>query len=118
MSMIQQQTLKKAIILLDAIGATYAIIDQEGNKHGTLDVVDAKPKRAKSIHPRGYMSDYAESQIGQLKVGDVVELSIDQFGKEGTRGAITAWACNNWGSGKITTGYNKQTHKLEVLRIA
>jgi hypothetical protein len=118
MSMIQQQTLKKAIILLDAIGATYAIIDQQGNKHGTLEVVEAKTKRAKSKHPRGYMSDYAESQIGHLKVGDVVELSIEQFGKEGTRGAVTAWACNNWGNGKITTGYNKDTNKLEVLRIA
>jgi hypothetical protein len=118
MSMIQQLTLKKAITLLDATGATYAIIDQEGNKHGTLDVVDAKPKRAKSKHPRGYMSDYAESQIGHLKVGEIAELGLDQFGKEGTRGAITAWACNNWGNGKITTAFNKQTNKLEVLRIA
>jgi len=117
MSMIQQQTLKKAIVLLDAIGVSYVIIDKEGNKYGTLEVVEPKAKRAKSKHPRGYMSDYAEKQIGHLKVGDVVELSVEQFGKEATRGAVTAWSCNNWGNGKITTAFNKQTGKLEVLRI-
>jgi hypothetical protein len=117
MSMIQQQTLKKAIVLLEAIGVSYAVIDQEGNKHGKLEVVEAKAKRAKSKHPRGYMSDYAESQIGHLKVGDIVEVDVEKLGKEGTRGAITAWACNNWGNGKITTAFNKQTNKIEVLRI-
>lgn len=117
MNMIQQQTLKKAISFLDAVGATYAIIDSDGNTHGTLEVVEPK-KRKKADRPYGALSKFATEQIGHLKVGDVTEIGDDIYDIETVRGAVTSWACNHWGNGTLTTAYNKDTNKLEALRIA
>ena len=117
MNMIQQQTLKKALSLLDAVGATYAVIDSDGGKHGTLEVVEPK-KRKRSDRPYGALSKFATEVIGHLKVGEVVEIGTDVYDHETVRGAITSWACNRWGNGTLTTAYNKDTKKIEALRVA
>lgn len=117
MNMIQQQTFKKALAYLDAVGATYAVIDSSGEKHGTLEVIEPK-KRKKSERPYGELSKFAIKWVGHMEIGDVVEVPVEEYDPETVRGAITSWACNNWGKGKLTTAYNKETKKLEALRVA
>ena len=52
MEQIKQTTLKKAIVLLNAIGAQYAIIDADGKKHGDLEIVEQR-KRKPSAYEYG-----------------------------------------------------------------
>ena len=117
MNMIQKQTLNKALSFLDAVGAAYAVIDTDGVKHGTLEVVEPK-KRKKSDRPYGSLSRFASEVIGNMKVGEVVEIDTDVYDHETVRGAVTSWACNHWGKGTLTTAYNKETKKIEALRIS
>lgn len=117
MNMIQEQTLKKALSLLDAVNATYAVIDMDGNSHGKLEVVQPK-KRKKSDRPHGELSSFAAKWLLNVKVGEVVEIPTDTYSHQVVRNAVSAWACNHWGNGTLTTVHNKETKKIEALRIA
>ena len=115
MSLIKQQTLKKAISMLNAIGASYAIIDEDGTKHGELNVLRSLAPRK---YPRGTLSNYVKPYLENMKVGDVVPIPIGEFSMNDIRSAAVSWSCYHWGNGTLTTAIDKEGGKVEALRIS
>lgn len=114
MSNIKQQTLKRALSMLDAIGAKYAIIDAQGKKYGSLDV-NEKKRQTKYAH--GELSSYCASHISKMSVGDVVEIPVGKYDGNDVRASAVSWACYHWGNGTVTTSTSKTKKIVEVLRI-
>lgn len=114
MSKIKQETLKRAIAMLNAVGAQYAIIDENGVLHGELKVVEAK---AAQKYDRGERSNWAKEMIGDMSITDVREVPFGKYGKEEARNALSLWAYHYWGKGSVATSLNNSKQTVEVLRI-
>jgi hypothetical protein len=113
---IQKIAFQKAVDILDSLNCQYAIIDADGKTHGTL-LVEKKPKRQASIYPQGEMSNYVKPYLETLKVGGVAELPIDKYTSEKLQAAACNWMRMNVGKDTFTTHVNKETKRVEVLRI-
>lgn len=116
MSGVKQQTLARALNMLNAIGATYAVIEEDGTKHGTLEVAETKKRSSKYKH--GELSGYASKHMSNMSVGDIQEIPFDKYTGEEVRSAAVSWACYHWGNGTVTTASIKDKQIVEVLRIA
>lgn len=115
MSNIKQQTLKRALAMLNAIEAKYAVIDIDGNKYGDLEVSE-KTKTARK-YPHGELSAYASSHMANMSITDVCEIPFGKYEGAEVRGAAVSWACYHWGNGSVTTSTNTDKKVVEVLRI-
>lgn len=116
MSGIKQQTLTRALNMLNAIGATYAVIEEDGTKHGTLEVAETKKRNSKYAH--GELSGYASKHMADMSIGQIKEVPFDKYTGEEVRSALVSWACYHWGNGTVTTATTKDKQFVEVLRIA
>jgi hypothetical protein len=114
MSNIKQQTLKRAITLLNAINAQYAIIDEDGTLHGDLKVAEVK---SEPKYERGERSNWAKEMIGDMSITDVREVPFGKYGKEEARNALSLWAYHYWGKGSVATSLNNTKQVVEVLRV-
>ena len=117
MKEVQQVSLKKALTMLTAIGCTFAVIDPDGNKHGTLELAEQKSdrKRLSPAFPRGEVNDYFRPFVENMKVGDVVEIPAGKFGVERVRGSVCSWFVRYRGKGSANTFVTKDT--VQVMRI-
>jgi hypothetical protein len=116
MSGVKQQTLTRALNMLNALGATYAVIEEDGTKHGTLEVAETKKRSSKYKH--GELSAYASTHMANMSAGDVEEVPFGKYEGEEVRSAAVSWACYHWGNGTVTTATNKDKKVVEVFRIA
>lgn len=116
MSGVKQQTLTRALNMLNAIGATYAVIEQDGTKHGTLEV--AEPKKRGSKYAHGELSKYVSGYMKDMNITDVYEIPFGKYEGEEVRSAAVSWACYHWGNGTVTSATIKEKNIVEVLRIA
>ena len=116
MSGVKQQTLTRALNMLNALGATYAVIEEDGTKHGTLEVVEPKKRGLKYKH--GELSSYAAAHMANMELGDVAEVPFGKYEGEEVRSAAVSWAGYHWGKGPVTTATVKDKKLVEVLRIA
>lgn len=113
---VKQQTLTRALNMLNAIGATYAVIEESGTKHGTLEVVEVKKRKTKYAH--GELSNYTSKHIANMSVGDIEEIPFGKYEGEEVRSSAVSWSCYHWGNGTVTTATLKDKKVVEVLRIA
>ena len=100
---IVKRTIAQAIKLLDASGAKYKIIDQDGNQYGSLIVTEPKKSGKTFKHPPGTMHRFYYPLIKDMKVGDVVVIKNFDFEPRALQGAVTAWASEHWGKGSYKT---------------
>ena len=114
MSNIKQQTLNRAIAMLNAVGAQYAIVDENGELHGDLRVAESK---SEPKYERGERSTWAKEMIGDMSITDVREVPFGKYGKEEARNALSLWAYHYWGRGSVATSLNNSKQVVEVLRI-
>lgn len=117
MEQIKEATLKKAIVLLNAIGAQYAIIDSDGNRHGDLPLAEI-PKRRKNTYPYGTLTNYCVENFKELAIGDVCIFPIGQFEIKEMQRALSSWLCKIYGNGTHTTCMSEDRKSIEVLRVA
>jgi hypothetical protein len=116
MQEIVKRTIAQAIKLLDASGAKYKIIDQDGNQYGSLIVTEPKKSGKTFKHPPGTMHRFYYPLIKDMKVGDVVVIENVDFDARDLQGAVSAWATEHWGRGAYKTcvvGPN-----VEILRCS
>ena len=113
---IQKKTLQKAIDLLDTLGCSYAIVDLDGNKFGTLDVNQPKGKKAPIRFEWGEQRAYVEGFVKDMKVGEVVIVPWGKYGKS-LQGSVGSWFCKKHGQGSQTSTLNNKTQSIEVLRL-
>lgn len=117
MEQVKETALKKAIVLLNAIGAQYAIIDSDGNHHGELQI-EKKSKRSKSKYQWGELTNYCRENFTNLGIGDVLIFPVDKYPIADMQRTLSSWICKNYGNGSHTTCVNRERNAIEVLRIA
>ena len=115
MSKIQEVVLKRAIVMLEGMKCSYAIIDPFGNKHGLLAVKE-KPINARK-YPHGERSSYTRSYIHLMQVGDVVGIPFGKFKGHEVQVSATSSANRAWGKGSLTTTLNRASQTVEVMRV-
>jgi hypothetical protein len=117
---VQSKLLQRCIRDLGILGCMFAIIDADGQRHGTLEIKKIKqPKqpRRKLAFPFGAVSKYNEQFIKDLKVGDVSQIPINEFGHLRIQACVSGWFCRTHGVGSHTSTYNKEKNILEVMRL-
>ena len=112
---VKQQALGKVIKMLDNIGAQYAVVDFDGNKHGTLEVATPKT-RTKHTEPWGEITAYLRGYIGEMKPGEVVEVPV-KYGKKRTHSALSGYSCKLFGKGNCVTSYNEKKNIVQIIRM-
>lgn len=112
---VQLKLLQRCIRDLGILGCTFAIIDSDGQKHGTLEVVE--PKKNRSQFEYGAVTSYVESFIKDMKIGDVVEIAVNEFGQHRLQSSIASWFIYRHGVGSQTSTFNKEKNILEVMRL-
>ena len=126
------RTLEGALLVIRNLGYTY-VVEKAGDtsevyKHGTLTSIEAvKPAKAaknkKSFrYEKGYLKNYVEPHMRNMKVGELLELSNQH--PDGTsislyslQSSICNAAGNLWGFGSVTTSMNPKNKTVEVLRL-
>jgi hypothetical protein len=130
MKTIQQITLEKAVKQLNAIGAKYIIIEENGNKVANIAVETLlppppPPPALPEIHARtrtqkpgrrfGELVQHYRPFIEHTAVGQVATVPADKFDLLDLQGAVSAWASQHWGKGNHTTTiYNGE---VQILRM-
>ena len=115
-TMIQQQTLDRAIKMLSAAGCEFRIRDADGNMFGELKEQDVKRQREQK-RPYGQLVNYYKPMIENMKAYDVKSISANGFEAEELRGAVAAWCTKHWGLKSYTTCINSDMNTVELLRI-
>ena len=116
-----EQTAQSAIRLLKATKAKFIIVMPDGTTYseGDLQLAAAKVyKRKAGTLPHGTYSTMCKPYVGMV-IGDVAEFSIPAGGnKASLHSAVSAYFSTAWGVGACKTYFNKDTQKVEVLRIS
>lgn len=116
---VQQVALDRALKLLDAAGAQYAVLDSNGVKHGTLEIAVPKPAKKKIFtHKHGEFRDYFLPYIESMNPGDCVHVPVGKYELEELRGPLSSWCSTNWGAGSVITSINRKGNIVEVLRVS
>jgi hypothetical protein len=126
------RTLEGALLVIRNLGYTY-VVEKAGDtsevyKHGSIMSIEAvKPAKAaknkKSFrYEKGYLKNYVEPHMRNMKVGELLELSNQH--PDGTsislyslQSSICNVAGNFWGFGSVTTSMNPKNKTVEVLRL-
>ena len=115
MKEIELKTLNNAIRLLNAIKCDYAIIDIDGNKHGTLKIVNKKKEHK---YPHGSITKHVRQYFVPLEVGDSFEIPIGDFDYKSVQSVTGYLFGETWGKGNYTSCYIKENTAIQVLRLA
>jgi hypothetical protein len=123
MRKVQVQAAEQAIKFLNASGAKYKVILEDGTEYGDLQVVPPKKKitRERSRTEYGSLTPIYKDTIDKASVGDVIIFSFAELDAKGIpraslRSASLAYASKTWGNGTYTS-YSTPEH-LEILRVA
>lgn len=117
MKEIQQKYLQTAIRQLSILPVKFAVIDDNGNKYGDLEiVVDTGRKRKKFLYPKGAISSYVMPFIKDLKVGDVAVIPVQDWNRKTLSSGLTACASRLWGNESYTSCTSKDLNNFELMR--
>lgn len=114
---IRDTTLTKAIRMLDAVGAKYAIL-YNGASYGTLPIETPQPVAVRPKYKRGTTRAHYLPYLENLQPGDSAEVPFDRFDGTVMAANVSAYCTHKWGSGCSVTSRNDETRSVEVLRIA
>ncbi len=115
-----EQTVQNAMRLLKATKAKYIIVMPDGTTHseGGLQLAEVKPcKRKQGTLPHGTYATMCKPFV-DMPVGDVTEFPIPSGGtNKSLHSAVSAYFATAWGKGNCRTYFNKDTQRVEVLRV-
>lgn len=114
MENVKKAALKKAMVLLNAIGVSYAIIDANGKKYGDLEIANKSNK--KYIH--GELTDHIRTNFVELKIGEVGQMPLGKFEINEIQKCLSSYVCKVYGKGTHTTCMSKDRSSIEILRVA
>ena len=115
MKEIQQKYLQAAIRQLSILPVKFAVIDDEGNKYGTLEITEER-KRKKFLYPKGAITVYVLPYIKDLTVGDVAVIPYKDWNRKSLQSGLTACASRLWGNNSYTSCASKDTNHVELMR--
>ena len=115
-----EQTVLSATRLLKATKAKYIIVMPDGTTYseGDLQLAEVKTRiRKAGPLPFGTYADMCRP-YNNMAVGDVVEFEVPKGGTgKSLHSGVTAHFSHLWGTGTSKTYFNKDTNKVELLRI-
>ena len=111
---IHRTAVARAIAMLNAAGADYAVIF-DGETHGNLEVKPS-PKR-KPRYPRGATRAHYLPHLETLAPGDSAVVPVGPFDPVTLAANISAYCCHTWGVGAGMTARNDEAGTIEVLRL-
>lgn len=112
--LIHQTATDKAIRILEAIGAKYAI-HIDGEVYGTLKV--AKESKRNRVYAHGETRAHYWPIIENLNVGDSASVPFAHFDPKILASNISANCVHAWGAGNTMTARNDENQTIEVLRL-
>lgn len=115
---IQHAAVMRAITMLNAAGASYAVMFN-GETFGDLEV---KPPPAKkhanyTRYKRGTTRAHYLPYMEALEPGGVVSIPYGDFDPRTLAANISAYCVNAWGKGAAMTSRNDSAQSVDVLRI-
>lgn len=116
---IRRTALNRAISMLEAAGATYAI-QFEGETFGTLTIAEPKPvkqTRNRKYPPGADARAHYIPYLAPLKPGDAAEVPFGMFDGVSLARNISAYCVHAWGTGAAITQRNDKAQTVEVLRL-
>ena len=111
---LRQTAVDRAMRMLDAAGAEYAI-EFNGETFGVLKLAP-KPKRNRT-YPRGVTRAYHAPLIDHLQPGQSAIVPRGGFDLKILSKNISAYAVHTWGAGSMLTHKNDAADCIEVLRM-
>jgi hypothetical protein len=115
MNNLERASLPKIISMLNACKVQFAIVDSSGTKHGNLNVVERKTRRALK-YPMGTLTNFFVPLIEHLKADESAEVRCKDYDIESMRSSIAAWTSKRWGNGACSTIVDKATDTIFVFR--
>jgi hypothetical protein len=114
---IHQVAIDKAIKLLDASGATYAI-QYNGQNYGALEVKPPRKEGRNRAYAHGETRSHYLPYIENLEVGQGASVPFSYFDRKILSSNISAYCVHKWGAGAAMVKRNKLNDTLEVLRLS
>ena len=112
---LQSIAFNKALKLLDAIGAQYAI-KFNGEVHGTLALAPERKGRP-SLYQRGETHKYFWPLIKDMAVGEVRDVPLNGFDGPTLSRNISSACVHNFGVGCSIVSLQRNADAVSVLRI-
>ena len=115
-SVLLTNQLEKVKKMLDGMKCVYAIVDANGNKHGSLEVIAPKKRQRNPDRQHGEMKAYVEQYLEGI---DLYELRVVPSGKypaEDVRSACCNYIRSIHGLDTSKTFVNKELKRVEVMR--
>lgn len=114
---IHKMAVDKAIKILDASGALYAV-QYNGETYGTLEVKPHNPNKRNKPYAHGETRSHYLPYIENLQIGQSVSVPFSYFDGRILASNISACCISLWGNGAAMTAKNEETKSIEVLRLA
>ena len=111
---VQSIAFNKALNLLNATGAEYAI-KFDGQVYGTLKL--APERGRKSLYRRGETHKYFWPLVQGMVVGEVREVPIDRFDPPTLASNVSSACVRNWGVGNSVISLRRSKGVVAVLRV-
>jgi hypothetical protein len=116
---VKQIALGRAINMLKASGAKFAIITDEGETitHGDIEITKKVEKKryVKTHRPVGALVKHYGPLLKPMQPGDVATVPLGGFELKELRAAISAWGVHAWGPKSCIVASKKDG--VEVLRV-
>jgi hypothetical protein len=114
---VHQAAVEKAIKLLDAAGADYAI-QFDGKFYGTLEVKPPRKEGRNRVYAHGETRSHYLPYIENLEVGQGASVPFSYFDRKILSSNISAYCVHKWGAGSAMVKKNELFDSLEVLRLS
>lgn len=115
---IQDITVKRAMIMLKAAGAQYAVV-YGGETYGTLELAPPPKvrRRGPGLYPRGTTRAHFLPYIENLQPEEIAKIPYGDLDVNTLQSNIAAYCSTNWGTGSASVRRFDTLNELHVLRF-
>lgn len=115
------KAINEAINKLRVTGCAFKIILPNGSEHlcdpnNLLDPAKVV-KRQRKDRPYGSLLAHYKPFVENMKTGDVAIIPRGSFTFAELQSAVTAWCCQKWGNGSVTSSKNVEKDTIELLKL-
>jgi hypothetical protein len=117
MKEIEQKTLQNALRLLDSLGCAYAVIDPDGQMHGTLKLAEPeKKKKAPARYPHGSVSNHVRQYLSKM-TDNILVVPVAEFDIDVIQSTVCSILGKEWGEGSYHTSRTKDNSSVEIIKL-
>jgi hypothetical protein len=115
-SKVKKQAIEKAMAYLQAAGATYHIVDSDGNE--VANTINTRKKKSyRHVGYADHYNPYLEKFKDSAGSFEMKILVPEQFNVEAYRGALAATLSTRFGKGNSLTKTDRKARTIDVLVV-